>query len=340
MKSICIIEAATVFVSLFLEAHARVEIPGVDPENYVAKEVPADLAKGGLQKLHDVGVLKYKGEVGIQNERKGNLRALQSMFNDDYYYGDQGAPVGAADLDDDTVVTEEILTVQYFQDNRFSSPDPIYADITSPSREAAGNKWLYANVPLQPIFGINDLPIQGLAQGFCESTGEDGHGFCHFTYEFFELNAGAILVYASLTVEGATQPQGPSILNVLGGTGEFSGAVGEVTLIPVGIDESIIPARIFKDGSFFMGNRNGYDAKMEINVRYLINAPLPIPPPVNPPVPANPIPVTAGFVTNSAASQNILCPGQNESEYCDCDLDCNSGSSRCACTEAQGCCAR
>jgi len=337
MKSNCIIEAAAaIFLSLSLGAHARVEIAGVDPENYVSKEVPADVAKGGIRKLHDQGVLKFKKENKVQGERKGNLRALQSMFDDDYYYGDNTDIVGAGDLDDDTIVTEEILTVEYYQDNRFSSPDPIFADITNPTLDAPGNKWLYANVPLQPIFGINDLPIQGLAQGFCESTSEEGNGFCHFTYEFFELNAGAILVYASLTVEGATNPQGPSILNVMGGTGEFSGAVGEVTLIPVGIDESIIPARIFRDGSFFLGNRNGFEAKMEINVRYLVNAPLPIPPPVNPPIPANPIPATAGVATGFTA--RIVCDGQIESEYCDCDLDC--GGSRCLCDEAMACCGR
>ena len=259
------------------------------------------------------------------------------MFDDDYYYPGESAPLAAGDLDDDTLVTEEVLTVEYYQDNRFSSADPIYADITDPIREAAGNKYLYANVPLQPIFGINDLPIQGLAQGFCETVGAEGHGFCHFTYEFFELNAGAILVYASLTVEGATNPQGASVLNVLGGTGEFSGAVGQVVLIPVGIDESIIPNRVFKDGSFFMGNRNGYDVKMEINVRYRINAPLPIPPPVNPPIPANPIPFTTQAVT-SGFGQKIVCPDQIEEEYCDCDLDC--GGSRCTCGEAISCCAR
>jgi len=293
MKSSCIIEVAAVaFLSLSLGADARVEMPGVDPENYVAKEVPDDVAVGGIQKLHDLGVLKFNTKNEVQ-QKQGNLRALQSMFTDDHNYNGDDQTFGAGDLDDDSIVTEETLTVEYYQDNRFSSPDPIFGDITNPTREAAGNKFLYANVPLQPIFGINDLPIQGLAQGFCESTSEEGHGFCHFTYEFFELNLGAILVYASLTVEGATNPQGPSKLNVLGGTGEFAGAVGEVTLIPVGIDESIVPARIFHDGSFFLGNRNGYETKMEINVRYLINAPLPIPPPVNPPIPANPIP--SGF---------------------------------------------
>jgi len=337
MKSNCIIEAAAVvFLSLSMGAHAKVEIAGVDPENYVAKEVPDDVAAGGIQKLHDLGVLKYRDDSGFAQKRKGNLRALQSMFTDDRYYGGNEV-LGPGELDDDSIVTEEIVTIEYYQDNRFSSPDPILADITDPDPQAPGSKFLYANVPLQPVFGINDLPIQGLAQGFCERTSEDGNGYCHFTYEFFELNLGAIQVYASLTVEGATNPQGPSRLNVLGGTGEFDGAVGEVTLIPVGIDESIVPARIFNDGSFFLGNNNGYDAKMEINLRYLLNAPLPIPPPVNPGIPANPIPVTTATASSLATpSSQVLCPTQIESEYCDCDLDC--GGSRCDCDEARNCC--
>lgn len=243
-------------------------------------------------------------------------------------------------MDDDQLVGEETITIEYYQDNRFSSPDPIYSNPLSPAREDSGNRWLYANVPLQPIFGINDLPIQGLAQGYCESLLEDQDGFCHFTYEFFDLRDGAIVVYASITVEGATAPQGPSTLNIVGGTGEFQGAVGEVVLLPVGIDESIIPARIFRDGSLFLGNMNGYEAHFNMSVRYLINAPMPIPVPVSMPIPA-PVPVpqvvtqsqvAAGFATR------VTCPGQIESEYCDCDLDCGTTSERCKCEEADACC--
>jgi hypothetical protein len=207
----------------------------------------------------------------------------------------------------------------------------------NPSREASGNKYLYANVPLQPIFGVNDLPIQGLAQGYCESLVDDQDGFCHFTYEFFDLQDGAIIVYASLTAEGATVPQGPSTLNILGGTGEFSGAVGEVTLYPVGIDESIIPARIFKDGSLFLGNRNGYEAKFDVSIRYLLNAPLPIPVPVQMPVPS-PIASPVSNVVTQGLFPRVTCPGQAESEYCDCDMDCETASARCACSDAEACC--
>jgi len=263
---------------------------------------------------------------------------------DDYY---AGVPVS---YDDDQLVAEEIITMEYYQDNRFSNPDPIFANPVNPSREASGNRWLYANVPLQPIFGINDLPIQGLAQGFCESLFEDQDGMCHFTYEFFDLRDGAIVVYASITAEGATVPQGPSTLNILGGTGEFSGVVGEVTLYPVGIDESTIPARIFRDGSLFLGNLNGYEAKFNMSVRYQPNAPIQIPVPVSQNVQA-PIaapvaaPVSVQTEDQQAASagfaNRVTCPGQVESEYCDCDLDCTTTSARCGCDQAQGtsCCA-
>ena len=77
MKSNFIIETAAVaFLSLSLGTDARVEIAGVDPENYVPKEVSADVAKGGIQKLHDLGFLKFENESRVKQERKGNLRAL------------------------------------------------------------------------------------------------------------------------------------------------------------------------------------------------------------------------------------------------------------------------
>lgn len=314
---------ATLFLSLSLGAQARVEIAGVDPENYVSKEVDADVAAGGIRKLQDQGVLTFKNN-GAKNKRKGYLR---SLHEDDF------------SLDDDQLVTEEVLTIEYYQDNRFSSPDPVSANAEQADPAAPGNRWLYANVPLQPVFGINDLPIQGLAQGYCETLSEMGDGFCHFTYEFFEVNQGAIVVYASMTAEGTIAPQGLSTLNILGGTGEFAGAVGEIKLQPVGIDESIVPARIFPDGSFFMGNRNGYEAEFDVSIRYLINEPMPVPVPVQMPVPAPTASSASGFQLAAASiSQRVTCQDQIESEYCDCNLDCESGSPRCGCPEAQDCC--
>lgn len=259
------------------------------------------------------------------------------MQDDNYYSGGEEEEVIGTGFDDDQLVTEEMLSIEYYQDNRFSSPTPVFANVATQDPAAPGNRWLYANVPLQPVFGINDLPIQGLAQGFCESLSDAGNGFCHFTYEFFELVDGAIVVYASITAEGTTQAQGPSTLNILGGTGEFQGAVGEITLNPVGIDESIVPARIFKDGSMLLGNINGYEAHFDVAIRYLINEPAPIPVPVQMPVPA---PVASALNVLTAGSDKIVCPGQIDSEYCDCDLDCDSGSARCACAEAEACCAR
>jgi len=335
--------AAAVLLSVSLGAEARPEIANVDPENYVATEVPANVAKGGIRKLYEQGTLSFNTEnEGGESEQlsKRNLRSRSLGYTYGYGYG---AAAVTPTFDDDRLVAEETITLQYYQDNRFSPPDPIFASPLNPSPTATGNRWLYANVPLQPIFGINDLPIQGLAQGYCESTLEEQDGYCHFTYEFFDLQDGAIVVYASITAEGATNAQGPSTLNVLGGTGEFQGAVGEVTLWPVGIDESTIPARIFKDGSLFLGNRNGYDAKFDISVRYLLNAPQVIPVPVTVPIPANPVPApgaaaatatAAGFVTR------VTCPGQEESEYCDCSADCTTTSPRCECPEAQTCCGK
>mmetsp|Transcript_12569 Transcript_12569/g.29435 ORF Transcript_12569/g.29435 Transcript_12569/m.29435 type:complete len:336 (+) Transcript_12569:83-1090(+) len=332
MRSNYMLEAAAaVFLavqSMSMGVEGRVDMPGVDPENYVSNEVAPDVARGGIRKLHDQGVLHFQEEDAAEDEKmeKRNLRSLQTGF------------------DDDTVLAEEIITIEYYQDNRFSPVEPIYANVLNKQRNAAGNKWLYANVPLQPIFGINDLPIQGLAQGFCESLYQDQDGFCHFTYEFFDLVNGAITVYASITAEGATVPQGPSKLNILGGTGEFSGAAGTVTLWPVGIDESTVPARIFKDGSLFLGNLVGYEMKLEASVRYLLNAPLNIPVPSTVAVPATasnaaiPVANTASAQATAGFASRVTCPGQIESEYCDCDLDCTTTSARCQCAEAQACC--
>lgn len=337
---------AAIFLSLSLGAQARVEIEGVDPENYVAKEVDASVARGGIRKLKEQGVLSFKREEDASNKSRGNLRKLQHNgdlhYVDDYWAKQEDDTFIGTGLDDDQLVTEELLSIEYYQDNRFSNPNPVFANTGDQTVLAAGNRWLYANVPLQPIFGVNDLPIQGLAQGFCESVSENSNGFCHFTYEFFDLQDGAIVVYASITAEGTTAPQGASTLNILGGTGEFAGAVGEVTLWPVGIDESITPARIFKDGSMFLGNMNGYETKFDVSIRYLINEPPPVPVPVQMPVPA-PISVQQ-FQVATAQAERVTCPGQDASEYCDCDLDCSvtsgTGAERCACDKGQDCCAR
>lgn len=341
MRTTYMLEAAAAVIfsvqTLSMGVQARVEMPCVDPENYVSKEVAPEVSKGGIQKLYDQGVLRLQEEDDASNVNieRGNLRSLQHY-------------------DDDTVLAEEVITIEYYQDNRFSPVQPIYSHPLSKDIAASGNKWLYANTPLQPIFGINDLPIQGLTQGYCENLFEDQDGYCRFTYEFFDVENGAITVYASITAEGNTAPQGPSILTVLGGTGEFSGAAGTIILWPVGIDESLIPARIFRDGSLFLGNPVGYEMKMELSVRYLLNAPVVIPVPVNVPIPAIPqsqvgtAPATGGETTLTGGSTGttpttgspfrVTCPGQVESEYCDCDLDCGTSSPRCQCAEAQVCC--
>jgi len=322
----------------------------IDPDNYAAKEVPPNISRGGIQKLHDRDVHRFENKIESISDKKSKSRKLRTghLRSDS---GGGSAPVYYDDYyddfvyyDDDQVVTETILVNEFYQDNRFSNPEPVLSDPSNPTREASGNRWLYANVPLQPIFGINDLPIQGLAQGFCTGVNSDQDGFCHFTYEFFDLQGGAIVVFASLTVEGSTKPQGPSTLVVLGGTGDYQGAVGEVTLWPVNIDEKVLPARIFRDGSLFLGNRNGYEAKFEISVRELVNKPQLFPVPMTQPVTA---PVTtpesslgdeASVVTASSFAQRVTCPGQAESEYCDCDLDCQTTSARCSCQEARECC--
>ena len=159
-------------------------------------------------------------------------------------------------VSDDKRVTEELLTLEYYQDNRFSSPDPIYG------------RYLYANVPLQPIFGINDLPTEGIAHGVCESTETDIGGYCNFLYEFFDIIDDRFIVLSgSFTAEGPTNSQGLSVLPIVGGTGKFADYAGTITLWPVNIDDSVVPARIERDNSLFLGNRAGYEAKIELKLQ-------------------------------------------------------------------------
>jgi hypothetical protein len=165
----------------------------------------------------------------------------------------RSSPTTVSDLDDDKLVTEELLTLEYYQDNRFSSPDPLFG------------RYLYYNVRLHPVFGIDDLPIEGLAHGVCTET--DIGGYCNFFYEFFDIIDDTIVLYASFTAEGPTNPKGPSMLSILGGTGAFENDTGTITLLPVSIDESVIPAQITRDDSLFLGNRVGYEAKIELKLQ-------------------------------------------------------------------------
>jgi len=167
----------------------------------------------------------------------------------------RSSPTTVSDLDDDKLVTEELLTLEYYQDNRFSSPDPIFG------------RYLYTNVPLQPIFGINDLPIEGIAHGVCESTEIGIGGYCNFLYEFFDIIDGFFVVSGSFTAEGPTNPQGLSVLPIVGGTGAFENYTGTITLWPVNIDDSVVPARIERDNSLFLGNRAGYEARVELKLQ-------------------------------------------------------------------------
>ena len=86
MKSSHVLKtAAAVFLSVQLvsSVHARVEIPAVDPENYVSKEVPPEIARGGIQELYDRGVLLFQNEIEnrklIQN---GGLRSSRKEGRD------------------------------------------------------------------------------------------------------------------------------------------------------------------------------------------------------------------------------------------------------------------
>ena len=80
MRSNYILEtAAAVFLSvqsISSGVHASVEITGVDPENYVSKQVSPEIARGGMQKLQDQGVLRFENEIESTKDDKLNRRKL------------------------------------------------------------------------------------------------------------------------------------------------------------------------------------------------------------------------------------------------------------------------
>jgi hypothetical protein len=192
----------------------------------------------------------------------GQYYPQEPTYDDYYYYPDSSQPGGT----DDSLSAEEVVFLAAFQDNRFSSADPIFTTPNAPDAAASGNLWLYADVPLQEESGIDVEPLLGFAQGTCQSIFSDQDGYCHFTYEFFD----GLEVIASLTVEGETLPTGPSILTIVGGTGELKGATGEVSLTPASLDETMSPPTIVDDGSTFLGNPFGYYMEAIVYVRYNI----------------------------------------------------------------------
>jgi hypothetical protein len=169
---------------------------------------------------------------------------------------------------DDTFGAEEVLYVSAFQDLRTSSPTPIYVTPDAPDPAATGNLWVYAEAPLQSEFGIGVEALLGQVHGTCQSTFQNLNGFCSFTYEFFD---GGPEVVASMTVEGATQPYGPTILTVSGGDGELAGVSGEVQLTPVTLDDTFVPPLLTTDDStLFLGNPVGYLMEAVVYVRFRV----------------------------------------------------------------------
>lgn len=167
---------------------------------------------------------------------------------------------------DDDLFSEEVVSLTAFQDNRFSSAEPIYVNAGDPDIEETGNLWVYADVPLQEAGGVDVDPLLGFAQGTCQGVFSNLDGYCFFTYEFFD----GMEVIATLTVQGATQPMGPSILTVVGGTGELEGVSGDVSLIPATLDTTVTPPAVVRDESTFLGNPDGYYMEALLYVRYRI----------------------------------------------------------------------
>ena len=240
---------------------------------------------------------------------------------------------------DDSLGAEEVLYLSAFQDLRASSSEPIYVTPENPDPLSTGNLWLYTNVPIQEPAGIGVSALLGQVHGTCQSTFQNLNGFCSFTYEFFD---GGPEVVASMTVEGATEPFGASILTVSGGDGELAGVSGEVQLYPVTLDDTFVPPLLTEDDTtLFLGNPVGYMMEAVVYVRFRVAD------------------VVDDYYlddrywdddivleTESAAAATeeepdvdfvvVQCDG--ESSFCDCDMNCVDGSTFCDCMEGVACC--
>jgi hypothetical protein len=220
---------------------------------------------------------------------------------------------------------------------------------------------------LQKENGIDVEPLLGFAQGTCQSIFSDQDGYCNLTYEFFD----GLEVIASLTAEGATLPTGPSILTIVGGTGELKGATGEVSLTPVSLDDTVSPPTIVDDGSTFLGNPIGYHMEVIVYVTYNIadvfvdtrgmddavnmdtpNMGTPTVSPVQVEEEESPAPSSVPLfsvpdsgvesLSGGGSLGRLTCDGMDpDFDYCDCDYDCeDSPTHRCGCDEAwtEDCC--
>ena len=279
-----------------------------------------------------------------------------SGYYDNGGYGDYYGHNTGPGYVDDSLQGEDVVYLTAWQDNRFSSADPIYVTPNAPDPEAAGNIWLYADVPLQEESGIDVEPLLGFAQGTCQSLFSNQNGYCHFTYEFFD----GLEVIASITVEGETEPTGPSVLTIVGGTGELHRATGEVILTPVALDETTTPPTVADDGSLFLGNPVGYYMEAIIYVSYRLTDIINEEPAfetISPTFDETEVegedtmdvedPMTIVEEGESGAGQvvefgRVVCPGMDaELDYCDCDFDCtDSPDTRCGCDAAweDSCC--
>jgi hypothetical protein len=255
-----------------------------------------------------------------------------------------------------------VIFLAAFQDNRFSTNEPIYATPENPDPTSTGNLWVYSDLPLQEPTGIDVASLLGFVQGTCQAIYSDQTGYCFFTYEFFD----GLEVVASITAEGETQPSGPSILTIVGGSGELKGASGTVSLVPSTLDETSTPPTVVEDGSTFLGNPVGYYMEAVVYVQYKVagmpsfendyaiadgnmqgwNSPV-----QTAPVPSAAPPASAPGSSSSGMNAGtpaggdevatveagvVICPGMDpDLDYCDCDFDCeDSPFHRCGCSEA------
>lgn len=157
--------------------------------------------------------------------------------------------------------------MEAFQDATSVTIVPVFsdmADLTMP-----GTVFLYSDAPFQnKTFIGSGAPPSGVVQGSCSRTdpvtigsvGYEGKAYCHFVYEFFDIDGQTVI--ATLTAEGPVANGDMSSLAITGGSGELRRTIGQIDLYPSTVDYTSVPPTITNDPTLdFLGDgmNDGYE---------------------------------------------------------------------------------
>jgi hypothetical protein len=159
------------------------------------------------------------------------------------------------------------MMMEAFQDATSVTIVPVFsdmADLTMP-----GTVFLYSDAPFQnKTFIGSGAPPSGVVQGSCSRTdpvtigsvGYEGKAYCHFVYEFFDIDGQTVI--ATLTAEGPVANGDMSSLAITGGSGELRRTIGQIDLYPSTVDYTSVPPTITNDPTLdFLGDgmNDGYE---------------------------------------------------------------------------------